>query len=152
MIGNADIIKLIKRDESVHLYITQSILNILNKNEDEGFFETIEKNRETAINMFLMAAEEEKAWARYLFKDGSILGLNDKLLSNYIEWLTDSRMSMIGLPKQFNTKNNGLGSWITAWMESSTVQVAPQESEVTSYRISAGKNDIDKLDFNGMEL
>lgn len=150
MIGNADIIKLIKRDEAVHLYTTQSILNILHFAEDEGFVETAAEYKDLAIQMFVEAAEEEKKWAEYLFKDGSILGLNEKVLANYIEWLTDSRMQTIGLPKQFNVKNNGLGGWVLPWMESINVQVAPQESEITSYRIGGSTND--PYDLSDIEL
>lgn len=152
MVGNADIIRLIKRDELLHLRNTQSILDILHKDVSEGFIETAKECREQAIQMFVKAAEEEKAWARYLFKDGSILGLNEVLLSQYIEWLTDTRMSNIGLPKQFNVKNNGLGGWITPWMESTSVQVAPQESEITSYKIGASVSDVLDMDLSGEEL
>lgn len=152
MVGNADIIKLIKRDEAVHLFITQNIINILRNNSDEGFIETIKECENEAINMFAAAVEEEKAWANYLFKDGSILGLNEKILHNYIEWLADSRMSTIGLPKIYNAKNNGLGTWVDAWMESTAIQVAPQESEILSYKIGASKNDLDDMDLTEFKL
>ena len=135
-----------------HLSITQNLINILRTKEEEGFFDTIKECEEEAIKMFAEAANEEKAWANYLFKDGSILGLNAELLGKYIEWLVDSRMSTIGLPKIFNTKNNGLGTWVTAWMESEKVQVAPQESGITNYRISAGNNDVQTMIFESEEL
>ncbi len=152
MIGNADIIRLIKKDENLHLRNTQALLEILHNDPSEGFIETAKECREQAIQMFVKAAEEEKAWAKYLFKDGSILGLNETLLSQYIEWLTDSRMSNIGLPKQFHAKNNGLGGWLAPWMDSHSVQVAPQESEITSYKIGASVSDVNDMDFSGMEL
>lgn len=152
MIGNADIIKLIKRDEAVHLFITQNILNILRKEKSEGFQEIIKEYEDLAIKAFIDGANEEKEWASYLFKDGSILGLNETLLSTYIEWLTDSRMQALGLPKQFHVKNNGLGTWLEAWMSSEKVQVAPQESEITSYKIGASKNDVKDLDLSGFTL
>lgn len=149
MIGNADIIKQIKRDEGVHLYITQSILNILKTQENEGFIETIDKNKDSAISMFLDAANEEKEWANYLFQNGSIIGLNEKIMHKYIEWLVDSRMDMIGLPKQFGTKNP-IGGWLESWMNSEKVQVAPQEHEITSYLISASKNDLSNMEFESL--
>jgi ribonucleoside-diphosphate reductase beta chain len=152
MVGNADIIRLIKRDELLHLRNTQSILDILHKEESEGFVQTSKDCRDRAISMFVKAAEEEKRWAEYLFKDGSILGLNEKVLSQYIEWLTDVRMSNIGFPKQFNVKNNGLGSWAMSWFESSSVQVAPQESEITSYKKHSVSSGINNLDLSGIEL
>jgi ribonucleoside-diphosphate reductase beta chain len=152
MVGNADIIRLIKRDELLHLRNTQSILDILHKDESEGFIQTAKDCREQAIEMFVKAAAEEKEWAKYLFKDGSILGLNEVLLSQYIEWLTDTRMTNIGLPKQFHVKNNGLGGWVLPWMESTSVQVAPQESEITNYKIGASTSDVDSMDLSGVEL
>lgn len=152
MIGNADIIRLIKKDEAIHLFITQSIIDILRKDESEGFQSIIKECEKEATQMFLDAVNEEKAWAEYLFSNGSILGLNEKILSQYIEWLADSRMSSIGLPKLFNVKNAGIGSWLTPWMESIGVQVAPQESEITSYKIGASTNDISTLDITDFEL
>ena len=92
MIGNADIIRLIKRDEAVHLYNTQTILNILKEEKSEGFQEVVKKCHDDAIAMFERAAKEEKEWASYLFKDGSLIGLNETTLHGYIEWLVDSRL------------------------------------------------------------
>lgn len=135
-----------------HLFITQSIIDILRKDESEGFQSIIKECEKEATQMFLDAVNEEKAWAEYLFSNGSILGLNEKILSQYIEWLADSRMSSIGLPKLFNVKNAGIGSWLTPWMESIGVQVAPQESEITSYKIGASTNDISTLDITDFEL
>lgn len=152
MIGNADIIRLIKRDEAVHLYITQNIINILKNDPSEGFVDTIRANEDKAIQMFIDGANEEKEWASYLFKDGSILGLNEKILGNYIEWLTDSRLEALGMPKQYNVKNPSIGSWVNAWMESSTVQVAPQESEITSYKIGAFTKDLDNEELSQWQL
>ena len=89
MIGNADIIRLIKRDEAIHLYNTQTILNILKDEKSEGFQGVVKKCHDDAIAMFERAANEEKEWASYLFKDGSLIGLNETTLHGYIEWLDD---------------------------------------------------------------
>lgn len=129
-----------------HLYITQNIINILRSNEEEGFVEVIDGLKDEAIKMFLDAANEEKAWASYLFQYGSIIGLSEQVIHQYIEWLVDSRMKELGLPKQFNSKNP-IGGWIDSWMDSSKVQVAPQETEITSYKIGASVNDIGDMEF-----
>jgi len=149
MIGNADIIKLIKRDEALHLYNTQEIIKILRTVEEEGFLETAKESEEIAIDMFESAAKEEKAWASYLFKDGSIIGLNEKVLSEYVDWLCMSRRKNIGLPYDKGCKNP-ISGWTDPWMNSESVQVAPQEHEITSYKIGASKNDIDDMDFGGL--
>jgi ribonucleotide reductase beta subunit family protein with ferritin-like domain len=149
MIGNADIIKLIKRDEALHLYNTQEILKILNSNEDEGFVKVAKDCESKACEMFESAAQEEKEWASYLFKDGSIIGLNETVLHNYVDWLCHSRRKAIGLPYE-NGFKNPIAGWTDPWMNSESVQVAPQEHEITSYKIGASKNDLEDLDFGDL--
>ena len=151
MVGNADIIKLIKRDEALHLANTQAILKILHKEDSEGFVNTAKQCQEDAVKMFENAAKEEKEWASYLFKDGSIIGLNEVVLHQYIDWLCMSRRKTIGLPYE-NVGKNPIAGWTQAWMQSESVQVAPQEHEITSYKIGASKNDLDDMDFGDMKL
>jgi ribonucleotide reductase beta subunit family protein with ferritin-like domain len=146
MVGNADIIKLIKRDEALHLANTQEILKILHKEESEGFMNTAKQCESDAVEMFERAAEEEKKWASYLFKDGSIIGLNEVILHQYIDWLCMSRRKNIGLPYD-NVGKNPIAGWTEPWMSSESVQVAPQEHEITSYKIGASKNDLEDMDF-----
>jgi ribonucleoside-diphosphate reductase beta chain len=149
MAGNADIIKLIKRDEALHLANTQAILKILHSEESEGFVKTAESCKNAAIEMFDRAADEEKRWASYLFKDGSIIGLNEEVLHQYIDWLCMSRRKSIGLPYD-NVGKNPIGGWTGHWMSSEGVQVAPQEHEITSYKIGASKNDLDDMDLGNI--
>jgi ribonucleoside-diphosphate reductase beta chain len=149
MAGNADIIKLIKRDEALHLANTQAILKILHSEESEGFVKTAESCKDAAIEMFDRAADEEKRWASYLFKDGSIIGLNEEVLHQYIDWLCMSRRKSIGLPYD-NVGKNPIGGWTGHWMSSEGVQVAPQEHEITSYKIGASKNDLDDMDLGNI--
>ena len=151
MVGNADIIKLIKRDEALHLANTQAILKILHKEDSEGFVNVSKQCQEDAVKMFENAAKEEKEWASYLFKDGSIIGLNETVLHQYIDWLCMSRRKTIGLPYE-NVGKNPIAGWTQAWMQSESVQVAPQEHEITSYKIGASKNDLDDMDFGDMKL
>jgi ribonucleoside-diphosphate reductase beta chain len=149
MAGNADIVKLIKRDEALHLSNTQEILKILHKEDKEGFVKTAEQCQESAVKMFENAAKEEKEWASYLFKDGSIIGLNETVLHQYVDWLCMSRRKAIGLPYD-NVGKNPIGGWTGPWMSSESVQVAPQEHEITSYKIGASKNDLEDMDFAGL--
>ena len=151
MVGNADIIKLIKRDEALHLYNTQEIIKILQKEEDEGFVEIAKECEEAAVEMFENAAIEEKEWASYLFKDGSIIGLNENVLHQYIDWLCKSLRKTIGLQYEKTTKNT-IAGWTEPWMNSESVQVAPQEHEITSYKIGASKNDLEDMDLGEFSL
>jgi ribonucleoside-diphosphate reductase beta chain len=151
MEGNAKIISFILRDENCHLAITQNIINILRKNKDEGFEDVIADCEEDVINMYKDAATEEMEWAKYLFKDGSIMGLNDDILIRYMKYLTNKRMKSIGLPKLFEGAKNPI-NWITKWTDSKAVQSAPQETELESYKVSSITHDSHSVDFSQFNL
>ncbi|WP_111978148.1 class Ia ribonucleoside-diphosphate reductase subunit beta [Algibacillus agarilyticus] len=152
MEGNAKIIKLIARDEALHLTGTQHMINIMAQGEDDPEMAEIAKEcREDAIAIFKNAAEQEKEWASYLFKDGSMIGLNKDILSQYVEYITNSRMSSVGLPSIFNTNQNPI-PWINSWLVSDNVQVAPQEAEISSYLVGQIDSEFDVNEFDDFEL
>jgi ribonucleoside-diphosphate reductase beta chain len=148
MEGNAKIIKLIARDENVHLASTQQLLKILPK-EDPDFARIQEETRDACIDMFYRVVEQEKSWAHYLFQNGSMIGLNEELLCNYVDHIAAKRMGAIGL-------NGKPGAnplpWTQKWISGSDVQVAPQETEITSYVIGGVKKDVDENTFKGFTL
>ena len=148
MEGNAKIIKLIARDENVHLASTQQLLKLLPK-EDADFALIQEETKDACLHLFSEVVEQEKAWARYLFKDGSILGLNEALLCEYIDHIASKRLNAIGLGGKPTA--NPLG-WTQKWIAGSDVQVAPQETEISSYTIGEVKQDIDENSFKGFSL
>ena len=150
MEGNAKIIKLIARDENVHLGSTQTLLKIL-PSDDKDFAKIREETKEECETMFLGAAKQEKDWAEYLFKDGSMIGLNTELLCQYIDWLTCKRMTAVGLSCGIKTGSNPL-PWTQKWIAGAEVQVAPQETEISSYVIGGTKQDVDSDTFNGFTL
>ena len=149
MEGNAKIIKLIARDENVHLAATQQLLKILPK-EDPDFAKIKEETHDEAVAIFESVLEQEKAWASYLFKDGSMIGLNEKLLCDYVDWIGHKRMAAIGL----NGKSMGSNPlpWTQKWISGSELQVAPQETEITSYIIGGINKDVDENTFAGFTL
>ncbi|HHW7579140.1 TPA: class Ia ribonucleoside-diphosphate reductase subunit beta [Mannheimia haemolytica] len=152
MEGNAKIIKFIARDEALHLTGTQHILNIMTYgNDDPEMVEIARECRQEAYELFLSAAEQEKAWAEYLFKDGSMIGLNQDILVQYIEYITNIRMQAVGLPLPFKARSNPI-PWINAWLVSDNVQVAPQEVEVSSYLVGQIDAKVDSRDFGDFEL
>lgn len=150
MEGNAKIIKLIARDENLHLASTQMLLKLLQK-DDPVFAKIAEETEAESIKMFVDAVNQEKVWAEYLFKDGSMIGLNTQLLNEYIEWIATKRMSMVGLKSPYNVKNNPL-PWTQKWISGAEVQVAPQETEISSYTIGAIKQDVSTDTFKGFSL
>ncbi len=153
MEGSAKIISLIARDENQHLAITQNILKNWRKGDDPEMREIAKEEEEWVYKMFDRAVNEEKRWAGYLFKDGSMIGLNDKLLQQYVEWIANRRLVAIGLKRQYDisAKNNPL-PWTQHWISSKGLQVAPQETEVESYVVGGIKQDVKKNTFSGFKL
>ena len=151
--GSAKIIGLIARDESQHMTITQNILNKWKEGDDPDMVRIAKEEEQNVYQMFRDCVEEEKLWAEYLFKDGSIIGLNDKLLAKYVEWTANRRLKSIGLKAIFDTPitNNPL-PWTEHWLSSKGMQVAPQETEVESYLIGSIKQDVKKDTFAGFQL
>jgi len=150
MEGNAKIIKFIARDENVHLGSTQQILKLLP--QDDPDFAKIQKQEEqTVIDMFEAAVEQERQWAEYLFRDGSMIGLNAQLLMNYIEWIANKRMNAIGLPTKYKGGSNPL-PWTQKWIAGSEIQAAPQQTQINSYVIGGTKRDVTDETFKGFDL
>ena len=153
MEGSAKIISLIARDENQHLAITQNILNKWREGDDPEMQQIAKDEEEWVKNAFENCVNEEKRWAEYLFKDGSMIGLNDKLLHQYVEWIANRRMKSIGIKPIYDipAKNNPL-PWTEHWISSKGLQVAPQETEVESYVVGGIKQDLKKDTFAGFQL
>jgi ribonucleoside-diphosphate reductase beta chain len=151
MEGNAKNIKLICRDENVHLGSTQTLLKLLPQ-DDPDFAKIKEECREECTRMFLSAAQQEKTWAEYLFKDGSMIGLNTQLLCQYVDWLTCKRMTAIGLDCGITKPSSNPLPWTAKWIAGADVQVAPQETEISSYVVGGTKQDVDSNTFSGFSL
>jgi ribonucleoside-diphosphate reductase beta chain len=150
MEGNAKIIKFICRDENVHLASTQALLKVLPK-DDPAFAKIAEETKEQCEKMFTDAVEQEKAWADYLFKDGSMIGLNAQLLKDYVEWTAHRRMLSVGLESPYKGGSNPL-PWTQNWISGAEVQVAPQETEISSYVVGGTKQDVSDETFKGFSL
>ena len=153
MEGSAKIISLIARDENQHLAITQNILNKWAQGDDPEMKQIMKEEEEWTYKAFDRAVMEEKRWADYLFKDGSMIGLNDKLLQQYVEWIANRRLKSIGLKPQYDIAAvaNPL-PWTQHWISSKGLQVAPQETEVESYVVGGIKQDVKKDTFSGFKL
>ena len=153
MEGSAKIISLIARDENQHLAITQNMLNKWRDGDDPEMAKIAKEEEEWVYKMFDRAVNEEKRWADYLFKDGSMIGLNDKLLQQYVEWIANRRMKAIGLKPIYDiSANNNPLPWTQHWISSKGLQVAPQETEVESYVVGGIKQDLKKDTFSGFKL
>ncbi len=152
MEGNAKIIRLIARDEALHLTGTQHMLNLMRTGEDDPEMKEIAAEcREECFDLFKKATEQEKEWAEYLFSGGSMIGLNKDILCQYIEYITNIRMQAVGLDLPFQTRSNPI-PWINSWLVSDNVQVAPQEVEASSYLVGQIDSEVSEDDFNDFQL
>ena len=153
MEGSAKILSLISRDESQHLVLTQQILKNWSQGDDPDMLEVIAEEKETVIQMFKDAVDEEKSWADYLFQDGSMIGLNERLLGQYVEWIANRRMKAIGFEPIYDVplRNNPL-PWTEHWLNSKGQQNAPQETEIESYVVGGIKQDVKKDTFADFSL
>ncbi len=150
--GNAKIIKLIARDEALHLTGTQHILNNWMSGKDDPEMKEISTTmRKEGLQIFLNVVEQEKEWAQYLFKDGSMIGLNAEILNQYIEYISNQRLTAIGFDAPFDIKSNPL-PWMNAYLVSDNVQVAPQETEISSYLVGQVDSTVDADDFDDFDL
>ena len=152
MEGNAKIIKLIARDEALHLTGTQSIIQIFRAGQDDPEMAEIATECEGQVyQIFASAAEQEKEWAKYLFRDGSMIGLNAEILSDYVEYITNVRLKAVGYKNVFPTTQNPL-PWMNTWLNSDSVQVAPQEVELSSYLVGQIDSEVADDAFDDFDL
>lgn len=153
MEGNAKIIKFIARDEALHLVGTQWMINLMNSGKDDPEMKEIaEECKQESIQLFLEVVEQEKEWAKYLFQDGSMIGLNYDILVGYLEFITNERMDAIGLGKPFPNRTSNPLPWMNNWLYSDNVQVAPQEVEVSSYLVGQINAKVETEDFEGFDI
>lgn len=149
---SAKIIKLICRDENLHLAVTQTILKKFRDGSEGELMQRIaEESEDEVYQMYREAVDQEKEWAEYLFKDGSIVGLNAEILKDYVEYITNQRLRKIGLKGIYDAPSNPL-PWTAHWIGSKDTQVAPQEEQITSYVVGGVENDIDRDSFGGFDL
>lgn len=153
MEGNAKIIRLIARDEALHLTGTQHIINIMQDGQDDPEMAEVARScYDESVAIFKHAAQQEKEWAKYLFKDGSMIGLNLDILNQYVEYITNLRMHAVGLEPAFSNASHNPIPWINAWLVSDNVQVAPQEVEVSSYLVGQINSTVSAEDLGEFEL
>ena len=153
MEGSAKILSLIARDEATHLNLTTHVIKAWQKGDDKDMLRVMKGQDKKVIDMFHKCVEEEKAWAKHLFSGGSIIGLNEKLLGQYVEYTANKRLKALGFDPEFDIPGNQNPlPWTTHWLSSRGMQVAPQETEVESYIVGGIKQDIKKDDFKKFKL
>ena len=154
MEGNAKIVKLIARDEALHLVGTQYMINQhLYSPPDELWMEVVNDLDFIAElrQIYLDTEDQEKEWGKYLFKDGTMIGLNSAILDQFVDYTSTKRMRAIGFTPRNPTTTNPV-PWIDSWLSSDSVQVAPQETEISSYLVGQIDSSVSQEDLNDIEL
>lgn len=151
MEGNAKIISFINRDENLHMGFTTHVLRLLADEPSEGFQHIVKECEPIVYQMYKDAASEEMEWAKYLFKDGTMIGLNSEILIQYMKWLTNNRLKAIRMETIFEKVPNPI-SWITNWTESKSIQEAPQETEKETYVVGAFQQLDDNENFDEFSM
>ena len=149
--GSAKIISFIARDESQHLAMSQTVINNWRNGDDKDMMPIMKECEKEVYTMYDEAVQEEKRWATYLFSQGSMIGLSEKLLHQFVEYMANRRMKAIGLTPVYDQKTNPL-PWVDHWLNSRSLQNAPQETEIESYVIGGIKQDVKKDQFKKFKL
>lgn len=147
--GSVKIISLISRDENLHMSLTAYIIKKW-KQDEPDMLSIFNENKDNIIAMMDNAVKEELDWATYLFRNGSLIGLNEVLCHQYIKWLATDRLKRIGIYKNYNGPKKNPLPWMSNWLESYSVQVAPQETELESYIVGGIKHD--EINISNFEL
>ena len=147
MQGNSTIITLIARDELLHLAMTQTILKLWREGKDDPDFKTLYYQEIDQIKaMYENVVQQEKEWSEYLFSKGSIIGLNEQIIGDYVEYIAGTRLRNLGIKHDYVTKNPL--PLTLKYLGSADKQDAPQEVSLTSYTIGGIKNDLDSANFS----
>ena len=151
MEGNAKIIKFIARDENTHLAGTTTLLKLMRR-EDKEMDKIARECEQESTELFVKVIEQEKEWAEYLFRNGSMIGLNETILKDYVEWIGAKRMRAVGLVPPYKVPLANPLPWTEKWIAGGNVQVAPQETEISSYVVGGVKKDVDNNTLKGLSL
>jgi len=101
MLGSAQMIRFIQRDEITHLLVFQNMINTVKKERPELFTNDVV---EMAYEMFKEAVKLESGWGKYI-TNGQILGFNDEIIDQYIQYLADQRLKAVGLKPLYNVSH-----------------------------------------------
>lgn len=151
MEGNGKIMKFIARDEFLHQGATHYILTRWLKGQDDPVMqEIVHDNMDWIEKILLETYKQEVEWAEFLFCEGSIRGLNLETIKGFLGWITNTRLNDLGIEGKLIDEAPDMNPipWIDSYLESSKVQIAPQEAELSSYVGGAvDNNDVDIEDF-----
>ena len=127
MLGSAQMIRFIQRDEVTHLLIFQNMINVTKKERPDLFTKAL---LDEVYHMFESAVKLESDWGKYI-TNGQILGLTDEIIEQYIKFLADERLSAVGLNKLYNVSHPI--KWVDTFSQFNDQKTNFFEGNVTNY-------------------
>jgi ribonucleoside-diphosphate reductase beta chain len=143
--GISQLVTLICRDEMLHARVGAEVIRILRDKEGMGIAlalatPKIKKLLDTIV-------ENELAWAEHIFKDHQIVGLNEKLLKKYVQFLARPVYMLLDVPFDFEIVEDNPLMYMDKYIDSRNIQVAPQELQITAYKVNSVIDDTAGIDF-----
>lgn len=151
MSGSSRIVKLIRQDEALHCGITQNLLKVIVK-EDEEFAKIAEDFKDAVSDIYHDVYKQELEWIEFLFQKGPIFGLTKEELELYLSWLTAKRMQGMGITPNFKFPKKDPLPWMARWIDTEGDQPPPQEEEIVSYQTGTIDFNINESEFEDIEL
>ena len=143
--GNTKIMRFIARDEALHCEGTERMIRFMRTGREGLLWKEIAADEENVIyDTMKSVAEQEMNWADYLFKDGSMIGLNADILKTYVKYRTNLAMNRLGLKALFPEVTTDPLVWMNKWLLTDTLQIAPQEAEQSTYLVGQIDSTVDK--------
>jgi ribonucleoside-diphosphate reductase beta chain len=133
MQGNASIIKLIASDELLHQAFTTALIRTLPE-DDEDYIAVREECLPEVEHIFMETVDQEKAFSKFTFQNGSLIGLNEAISYQYLDFMAAKRMRAIGMTYKNESPRTNPLPWMAKYLNEGTIQVAPQEQEITAYQ------------------
>lgn len=139
MVGSAQEIRYINRDENTHLWLFRNIIKELKEEEPDLFTENMKTE---LIEMMVTGVEHEISWGHYVIGD-NIQGINKKIIEDYIKYLANLRLTSIGFEKIFSEVDTNPAEWIDILSDANSVKTDFFEGRSTAYaKVTALMDDL----------
>lgn len=143
-IGNGNIICLILQDELLHTAWTAYILKQMVK-DDPDFAKIKAETVEEVYAIYDEVIKEEKDWAKYLCIKGPVIGMNEHILCDFVDFNAYEVLKEVGIEYRGKRVKSHPIPWFLKHKNIDSKQTALQESESVAYVLNAMT---DKINYN----
>lgn len=145
--GIGKLVGLICRDEILHARMDYAVFKVLMR--DEKWKKSFDAIKHQLKDVLDAAVKQENDFADYLFSDGrQIVGLNARLLKEYVQHLSGPIYDIMGFKTSFEKVLVNPLPYMNKHIDSSEIQAAAQEIQITNYRIGAIVDDTEGATFD----